>query len=147
MNELINQIIEEQETIEQLIHIDNQIMNSSIDYPTFLKQSIEIINSHNNITPNTNKPLLWITDGEPLLTLAILNNGTKQQTTIFVNHHYLALNKWLITRYVELTNHTNYYIDFSLNYNHYIKNKKDYEIIPLGENTFKEEVLNDFKDE
>lgn len=37
MNELINQIIEEQETIEQLIHIDNQIMNSSIDYPTFLK--------------------------------------------------------------------------------------------------------------
>ena len=63
MNELINQIIEEQETIEQLIHIDNQIMNSSIDYPTFLKQSIEIINSHNNITPNTNKPLLWITDG------------------------------------------------------------------------------------
>ncbi len=28
-----------------------------------------------------------------------------------------------------------------------IINKKEYEIVPLGEDIFKEEVLNDFKDE
>ena len=148
MDELINLMIGEKETVEQLINIDNQAMNSSINYQEFLKESIEIIKNKQTRKPiNTNKKLLLITDGEPLLTLAILNNETNQQTTIFVNHHYLALNKWLITRYVELTNHTNYHIDFSLNYNHYIKNKTNYEIIPLGEDIFKEEVLNDFKDE
>lgn len=148
MDELINLMIGEKETVEQLINIDNQAMNSSINYQEFLKESIEIIkNKQTRKHINTNKKLLLITDGEPLLTLAILNNETNQQTTIFVNHHYLALNKWLITRYVELTNHTNYHIDFSLNYNHYIKNKTNYEIIPLGEDIFKEEVLNDFKDE
>ena len=148
MDELVNLMIEEKETLEQLINIDNQAMNSSINYQEFLKESIEIIkNKQTRKHINTNKKLLLITDGEPLLTLAILNNETNQQTTIFVNHHYLALNKWLITRYVELTNHTNYHIDFSLNYNHYIKNKNNYEIIPLGEDIFKEEVLNDFKDE
>ena len=148
MDELINLMIGEKETVEQLINIDNQAMNSSNKNQEFLKESIEIIkNKQTRKHINTNKKLLLITDGEPLLTLAILNNETNQQTTIFVNHHYLALNKWLITRYVELTNHTNYHIDFSLNYNHYIKNKTNYEIIPLGEDIFKEEVLNDFKDE
>lgn len=148
MDELINLMIGEKETVKQLINIDNQAMNSSVNYQEFLKESIEIIKNKQTRKPiNTNKKLLLITDGEPLLTLAILNNETNQQTTIFVNHHYLALNKWLITRYVELTNHINYHIDFSLNYNHYIKNKNNYEIIPLGEDIFKEEVLNDFKDE
>lgn len=148
MNELINQIIEEQETIEQLINIDNQAMNSSINYQEFLKKSIEIIKSNQTIEHiNTEKNLLLITDGEPLLTLAILNSHINQESIIFVNHHYLALNKWLITRYIELTNDLNYHLDFSINYNHYIKNKKEYEIIPLGEDIFKEEVLNDFKDE
>lgn len=148
MDELINLMIEEKETLEQLINIDNQAMNSSINYQEFLKKSIEIIKSNQTIEHiNTEKNLLLITDGEPLLTLTILNSHINQESIIFVNHHYLALNKWLITRYIELTNDLNYHLDFSLNYNHYIKNKKDYEIIPLGENTFKEEVLNDFKDE
>ncbi len=148
MDELINLMIEEKETLEQLINIDNQAMNSSINYQEFLKKSIEIIKSNQTIEHiNTEKNLLLITDGEPLLTLSILNSHINQESIIFVNHHYLALNKWLITRYIELTNDLNYHLDFSINYNHYIKNKKEYEIIPLGENTFKEEVLNDFKDE
>ena len=148
MDELVNLMIEEKETLEQLINIDNQAMNSSINYQEFLKKSIEIIKSNQTIEHiNTEKNLLLITDGEPLLTLSILNSHINQESIIFVNHHYLALNKWLITRYIELTNDLNYHLDFSINYNHYIKNKNNYEIIPLGENTFKEEVLNDFKDE
>ncbi|HIT22383.1 MAG TPA: hypothetical protein IAB56_05405 [Candidatus Scybalousia intestinigallinarum] len=146
MSELINLIIEEQETLEQLIAIDNNIMNRSIHYQDFLNQSIKIINQNIKITNDTNKKRLLITDGDPLLTLAILNSQINQDTTIFINHHYVALNKWLITRYNQLTNDINYHIDFSINYNHYIKNKKEYEIIPLGEDIFKEEVLNDFKD-
>ena len=36
MDELINLMIEEKETLEQLINIDNQAMNSSINYQEFL---------------------------------------------------------------------------------------------------------------
>ena len=142
MNELINLIIEEQETLEQLIAIDNNIMNRSIHYQDFLNQSIKIINQNIKITNDTNKKRLLITDGDPLLTLAILNSQINQDTTIFINHHYVALNKWLITRYNQLTNDINYHIDFSINYNHYIKNKKEYEIIQAGEYDQIEKTIN-----
>ena len=142
MNELINAMISEKDILEQLITIDNKKMSESMNYDTLLNQSIEIVKTSDALNSDTN--MLFLTDGNPLLTLYILKaiHSSSYKVIIFINQGYMALNKWLIERYHDLANNENHSIDFSINYNKYIGT--DYKVIPLGEKEFTDAVLADF---
>lgn len=142
MNELLMLIDSEKDILEQLISIDNEKMKDNITYKDFLNTCHNILQTECKDILEDN--LLFITEGDPYFTLAILKTTKKinSKVIIFVNQGYQALNKWLITKYKMLTGDQFHEIDFSNNYNKYLK--KDYKVIPFGENELSSSVMEDF---
>ena len=88
--------------------------------------------------------MLFITEGDYELTIGILSKieNMECKVVIFINQNYIALNKWLISKYHELTGNMQHIIDFGDNYNAYIG--KDYNVIPVGSDDYKKIVWDDF---
>jgi hypothetical protein len=86
---------------------------------------------------------VFVTEGDVLLTLDILRRfNTDKHVIIFINQNNVAMNKWLISKYNEITGNTNIMLDEGINYNKYID--KGFKIIPLGEEGLIDQVMEDF---
>lgn len=142
MNDIINYIDAEKDILEQLIKIDNEKMFDTMTYDEFFKNCMVVLSKSKNI--ESEKNILFVTEGNPILTLNILNNvvNVDKEVVIFLNQGYQGLNKWLYDRYKNITGNIKHSIDLGSNYNKYIG--KDYKVVPLGEKAFRDEVLRDF---
>lgn len=142
MNDIINYIDAEKDILEQLIKIDNEKMFDTMTYDEFFKNCMVVLSKNKNI--ESEKNILFVTEGNPILTLNILNNvvNVDKEVVIFLNQGYQGLNKWLYDRYINITGNIKHSIDLGSNYNKYIG--KDYKVVPLGEKDFRDEVLRDF---
>lgn len=141
INYLKEQFIEEKDILEELINIDNDIMNTNITYQSYLTyiNNIKLPEHLPNIPTNT----LFITEGSPLLTIDILNIlNSNHNYIIFINQGYIAINKWLINKYISYTGNTNVELDININYNDYIN--LGYKVIPIGENALIDTIIKDF---
>lgn len=142
MEELINCFEEEKESLLKLIELDNKIMHSHISYQDlylFLQKEQNFVYS---IKENT----LFITEGNPFLTISILKTiySTNYQHILFVHQNFLGINKWLIARYNEIIGNQQMILDYDPNYNKYFNLKIN--ILPIGESIFIEEVTKDFNE-
>ncbi len=142
MNDIINYIDAEKDILEQLIKIDNEKMFDTMTYDEFFENCMVVLSKSKNI--ESEKNILFVTEGNPILTLNILNNvvNVDKEVVIFLNQGYQGLNKWLYDRYINITGNIKHSIDLGSNYNKYIG--KGYKVVPLGEKAFRDEVLRDF---
>lgn len=134
LNELINS---EEEVVKELIDVDNKVCNTTISFKDLLnKEKLDI-----KILGDT----LFITEGEPSITIAILDELIAQPNNIyylFINQRFLALNKWLVARFISLTN-IRVELILDINYNKFIK-RTDIFVVPIGEEALIEQVNEDF---
>ncbi len=134
LDELINS---EEEILEELIKIDNQVCHTNF--------CLEDLHKKEQIEINLLGDTLFITEGEPNTTIAILDELIAQPNNtyyLFVNQRFLALNKWLTTRFIELTN-IRIELITDINYNKFLK-RNDLFIMPIGELALVEQVKEDF---
>ena len=142
MNELIIKLLEEKDIVEELIKIDNEIMNTNYDYDyyTELFSFVLMQEMENRINP---QDIVFVTEGDIEITLELLlKMGTGSTRVIFINQGFVAMNKWLVTKYIEITGDNDVILDTSINYNKYID--KGYKILPIGEESLVSQVLEDF---
>lgn len=139
MEEIIESLENEKETILKLIELDNKINHSNIKYNDLLELLL-----NDKVLFKIEEDSLFITEGEPEFTIAILKSifNSENKYVLFVNQKYLGINKWLIARYNELVCFSQIYLDCGNNYNKYFKTKL--KVIPLGEKVFIDEIYNDF---
>ena len=144
MNEILEYISNEEQIVEELIEIDNDIMSTKYsfnDYYNAIESRFNIEIEQIDIKENT----VFITEGDVILTLDILRRfNTDKKIIIFVNQSYLGMNKWLMSKYYEITGNNNIILDEGINYNKYID--KGFKIIPLGEDGLIDQVMEDFYD-
>ncbi len=139
MKELLDNFIYEKEIIEQLINIDNDIMNCNNTYKDYYNDFFMLLNSEcNKLKINDN--VLFITEGNPLITLDILRriDSFDKEIVIFINQGFVGINKWLFSK----CNLDNVVLDTNLNYNKYID--KGYKVYSLGEEGLNNQVMEDF---
>ena len=67
---------------------------------------------------------------------------TEANVVIFINQGFVGMNKWLISKYKEITNSDMVILDTDINYNKYID--KGYKVVPIGEDAIINQVLEDF---
>lgn len=142
MYKILDIMDSEKEILEQLIEIDNKVMNDKLTYKDILKKTMKALKEKKEL--KVDKDMLFITEGDYELTIGILSKieNMECKVVIFINQNYIALNKWLISKYHELTGNTQHIIDFGDNYNAYIG--KDYNVIPVGSDDYKKIVWDDF---
>lgn len=142
MYKILDIMDSEKEVLEQLIEIDNKVMNDKLTYKDILKKTMKALKEKKEL--KVDKDMLFITEGDYELTIGILSKieNMKCKVVIFINQNYIALNKWLISKYHELTGNMQHIIDFGDNYNAYIG--KDYNVIPVGSDDYKKIVWDDF---
>ncbi len=142
MYKILDIMDSEKEILEQLIEIDNKVMNDKLTYKDILKKTMKALKEKKEL--KVDKDILFITEGDYELTIGILSKieNMECKVVIFINQNYIALNKWLISKYHELTGNTQHIIDFGDNYNAYIG--KDYNVIPVGSDDYKKIVWDDF---
>lgn len=142
MYKILDIMDSEKEILEQLIEIDNKIMNDKLTYKDILKKTMKALKEKKDL--KVDKDILFITEGDYELTIGILSKieNMECKVVIFINQNYIALNKWLISKYHELTGNMQHIIDFGDNYNAYIG--KDYNVIPVGSDDYKKIVWDDF---
>ncbi len=142
MYKILDIMDSEKEILEQLIEIDNKIMNDKLTYKDILKKTMKALKEKKEL--KVDKDMLFITEGDYELTIGILSKieNMECKVVIFINQNYIALNKWLISKYHELTGNMQHIIDFGDNYNAYIG--KDYNVIPVGSDDYKKIVWDDF---
>lgn len=144
MNEILEHLSNEEQIVEELINIDNDIMNTKYsfnDYYNAIESRFNIDIEQIDIKENT----VFVTEGDVILTLDILRRfNTAKKIVIFVNQSYLGMNKWLMSKYYEITGNNNIILDEEVNYNKYID--KGFKVIPLGEEGLIEQVMEDFYD-
>ncbi len=142
MYKILDIMDSEKEILEQLIEIDNKIMNDKLTYKDILKKTMKALKEKKEL--KVDKDMLFVTEGDYELTIGILSKieNMECKVVIFINQNYIALNKWLISKYHELTGNTQHIIDFGDNYNAYIG--KDYNVIPVGSDDYKKIVWDDF---
>lgn len=142
MNELLNKLEEEREIVEELIKIDNEVMNTNYDYDYYttlfsfvLEQDLE-----NRII---DQDIVFVTEGDVQITLQLLlKMGVGATRVIFINQGFVGMNKWLVSKYIEITGDSEVILDTDVNYNKYID--KGYKVIPIGEDAVVSQVLEDF---
>lgn len=142
MNELMFKLLEDKDVVEELIKIDNEIMNTKYDYDYYtelfsyvLEQDLE-----NRVIDND---VVFITEGDVFTTLELLlKMGTGATRIIFINQGFVGMNKWLVSKYSEITGDNDVILDTGVNYNKYID--KGYKVIPIGEDKLVDQVLEDF---
>lgn len=142
MYKILDIMDSEKEVLEQLIEIDNKVMNDKLTYKDILKKTMKALKEKKEL--KVDKDMLFITEGDYELTIVILSKieNMECKVVIFINQNYIALNKWLISKYHELTGNMQHIIDFGDNYNAYIG--KDYNVIPVGSDDYKKIVWDDF---
>ncbi len=142
MYKILDIMDSEKEILEQLIEIDNKVMNDKLTYKDILKKTMKALKEKKEL--KVDKDMLFITEGDYELTIGILSKieNMECKVVIFINQNYIALNKWLISKYHELTGNMQHIIDFGDNYNAYIG--KDYNVIPVGSDDYKKIVWDDF---
>lgn len=140
MEEIIDSLETEKETVLKLIQLDNKINHSNIKY----NDLYELLVNTKKLPIKAEENILFITEGEPIYTIAILKTilKSKMKYILFINQKYLGINKWLIARYNESVGFLQIYLDCGDNYNKYLKAKV--KVIPLGDKVFIEEIYNDF---
>lgn len=138
MSNVIEELINNEEDIlNELIKIDNNVCGTNYSIGELLKKEHLKI----KILGNT----LFITEGDSNITIAILDELIAHPNNtyyLFINQRFLALNKWLIARFIELTS-IRVELILDLNYNKYI-NRNDIYIVPIGEKELVEQVNEDF---
>ena len=143
MKELLDNLLFEKEIVEQLIEIDNDKMNTNYNFNNYYDAINSLVSSDNKeLLINNNS--LFITEGNPLLTLNILLRvkSTSYKVVIFVNQGFVGMNKWLINQFYQIIGNGNVELNVGINYNDYIDKK--YKVIPLGEDGLTNQVMEDF---
>lgn len=143
MKELLDNLLFEKEIVEQLIEIDNDKMNTNYNFNNYYDSINSLVSSDNkDLLINNNS--LFITEGNPLLTLNILLRvkSTSYKVVIFVNQGFVGMNKWLINQFYKIVGNGNVELNVGINYNDYIDKK--YKVIPLGEDGLTNQVMEDF---
>ena len=143
MKELLDNLLFEKEIVEQLIEIDNDKMNTNYNFNNYYDAINSLVSSDDKeLLINNNS--LFITEGNPLLTLNILLKvkSTSYKVVIFVNQGFVAMNKWLINQFYKIVGNGNVELNVGINYNDYIDKK--YKVIPLGEDGLTNQVMEDF---
>lgn len=138
MSSVLNELISsEEEILKELIKIDNNVCGTNFLIEDLIKKE--------NIDIKILGDTLFITEGDPSITISILDELIAHPNNtyyLFINQRFLAINKWLIARFIELTNIRIELIS-DLNYNKYI-NRNDIYIVPIGEKELVEQVKEDF---
>lgn len=100
-------IIENQELVNNLIKIDenNVGYNISIDY---LVQFLAINKKISNYFKEDLDNNTFITEGNPISLLAILNDSINKNIDIFINEENVAINIWIIKTYNEFLDEYNF---------------------------------------
>ena len=144
MNSILEYLEIEQNIVEELIKIDNDVMNTKYSYIDYYN-AFDTRFSSDVIQMDLNYDTVFVTEGDVLLTLDILRRfNTDKHVIIFINQNNIAMNKWLISKYNEITGNTNIELDLDINYNKYID--EGYKVIPLGEDGLVDQVMEDFYD-
>ena len=142
MNEILNKLQEESNIVEELIKIDNDIMNTDYNFNGYY-EVMESVFDEPFRKVFINKDTVFVTEGDVYVTLSLLDRMiVGANVVIFINQGFVGMNKWLISKYKELTNSDMVTLDTSINYNKYID--KGYKIVPIGEDAIIDQVLEDF---
>ena len=147
MNNFLYQVVEsikeDEETLTELIKIDNKILGTNYSIKQLLGEINDLINENREDKILINEKTLIITEGYPKETLDILNRiNINDECILFINRYFVAINKWLINEYQNITE-KNINLDIDNNYNKYLdKNIK--QIIVKGEKEFVDAVKRDF---
>lgn len=143
MKELLDNLILEEDIVKQLIEIDNDKMNTKISYQDYYDAIKELVESDSKELLLSNNSL-FITEGNPLITLNILNKirSTSYDVVIFINQGYVGMNKWLINQFYKIVGNGNIELDTGINYNEYIT--MGYKVVPVGEDELIDQVMEDF---
>lgn len=142
MNDIIIKLLEEKDIVEELIKIDNEVMNTNFDYDYYTMLFSDVLEQdmENRIL---NQDVVFVTEGDVLITLQLLlKMGVGATRVIFVNQGFVGMNKWLVSKYSEITGDNDVILDTDMNYNKYID--KGYKVIPVGEDGLVDQVLEDF---
>ena len=143
MKELLDNLLFERDMVEQIIEIDNDKMNTNYSFQNYYDAFSSLIISYNKeLLINNNS--LFITEGNPILTLDILLRvkSVSCNVVIFINQGFVGMNKWLINQFYKIIGNGNIELDVGINYNNYID--KEYKVIPLGEEELTNQVMEDF---
>lgn len=143
MKELLDNLILEKNIVEQLIEIDNDKMNTKLSFQNYY-DAIKFLLDKDSKELLLNSNSLFITEGNPLVTLDILRcvMSTSYNVVIFVNQGYVGMNKWLINQFYKIVGNGNIELDAGINYNNYINS--EYKVIPVGEEGLTSQVMEDF---
>ena len=142
MNELMIKLLEEKDVVEELIKIDNEVMNTNYDYDyyTMLFSFVLEQDMKNRVI---DQDIVFVTEGDVQITLELLlKMGIGATRVIFINQGFVGMNKWLVSKYIEITGDNEVILDTDVNYNKYID--KSYKVIPIGEDAIVDQVLEDF---
>lgn len=142
MNDLMFKLLEEKDIVEELIKIDNEVMNTNYDYDyyTMLFSCVLEEEMENRIN---DQDVVFVTEGDVQNTLELLlKMGVGATRVIFINQGFVGMNKWLVSKYSEITGDDDVILDTDVNYNKYID--KGYKVIPIGEDAVVRQVLEDF---
>ena len=142
MNELMVKLLEEKDIVEELIKIDNEVMNTSYDYDYYTTLFSYVL-EQGMVNKIIDQDIVFVTEGDVLITLQLLlKMGVGATRVIFINQGFVGMNKWLVTKYIEITGDNDVILDTDINYNKYID--KGYRVVPIGEDGLVDQVLEDF---
>ena len=142
MNWLLDKLLEEREIVEELIKIDNDVMNTDYNFNSYYEVMESVLNDPFGRV-FINKDTVFVTEGDIYVTLTLLKRMiVGANVVIFINQGYVGINKWLISKYQEVTGNTKVVLDTGINYNKYID--KGYRVVPIGEDAIINQILEDF---
>ena len=143
MNELLIKLEEEREIVEELIKIDNEVMNTTYSFNSYYELFESILNDDYYKISVVDRDTVFVTEGDVFVTLELLKRmRVVGNVVIFINQGNVGMNKWLVTKYKEMTGNDRVMLDTDINYNKYID--KGYKVVPIGEDGLVDQVLEDF---
>ena len=143
MNELLIKLEEEKEIVEELIKIDNEVMNTTYSFNSYYELFESILNDDYYKISVVDRDTVFVTEGDVFVTLELLKRmRVVGNVVIFINQGNVGMNKWLVTKYKEMTGNDRVMLDTDINYNKYID--KGYKVVPIGEDGLVDQVLEDF---
>lgn len=142
MDWILDKLYEDQEIVEELIKIDNDVMNTDYNFNSYYEVMESVLNDPFGRV-FINKDTVFVTEGDIYVTLTLLKRMiVGANVVIFINQGFVGMNKWLISKYKEMTNSDMVILDTGINYNKYID--KGYKVVPIGEDGLVDQVLEDF---
>lgn len=100
-------IIENQELVNNLIKIDENNVGYNISFD-YLVQFLAINKKISNYFKEDLVNNTFITEGNPISLLAILNDSINKNIDIFINEENVAINTWIIKTYNEFLDEYNF---------------------------------------